>query len=153
MASVTGWVTRNSMPEPNLTTLKDIARATGVSIMTVSRVLRGAPKVSAEKRELVLWREARRLDYQPDPHLARMMQVVRGKKETRVRAVIAGDPCACATGWVAGAFVSVCADLKTSGDEVRKGTADAVEEFYLGKDGLTPKKLQKILHARSNTKA
>ena len=76
------------MPETTFATLKDIACATGVSMMTVSRVLRGAPKVSAEKRELVL-REARRRNYQPDPHLARMMQVVRGKKQTRVRAVIA----------------------------------------------------------------
>ncbi len=78
----------NTMPKNTSVTLKDIARAAGVSMMTVSRVLRGAPKVSTEKRELVLW-EANRLDYQPDPHLARMMQVVRGKKETRMRAVIA----------------------------------------------------------------
>ena len=76
------------MPESTVPTLKDIALATGVSIMTVSRVLRGSPKVAAAKRELIL-KEAKRLDYQPDPHLARMMQVVRGKKETRVRAVIA----------------------------------------------------------------
>ena len=65
------------MPTTSTPTLKDIALATGVSIMTVSRVLRGAPKVAAEKRELVL-KEAKRLDYQPDPHLMRMMQVVRG---------------------------------------------------------------------------
>ena len=76
------------MPTTAAPTLKDIARATGCSLMTVSRVLRGAPKVSAEKREQVL-KEAKRLNYQPDPHLARMMQVVRGKKQQRVRAVIA----------------------------------------------------------------
>jgi LacI family transcriptional regulator len=76
------------MPSNSSPTLKDIARATGVSIMTVSRVLRGAPKVAAEKRELIL-KEAKRLNYQPDPHLMRMMQVVRGKKEKRLRAVIA----------------------------------------------------------------
>ena len=69
----------NTMPTTSQPTLKDIARATGVSIMTVSRVLRGAPKVETEKRELVL-KYAKRLDYQTDPHLMRMMQVVRGKK-------------------------------------------------------------------------
>jgi len=133
------------MPETTSATLKDIARAAGVSIMTVSRVLRGAPKVAAEKRELVL-KEAKRLDYQPDPHLARMMQVVRGKKETRVRAVIA----------VIREHVPQDGLLSASYqyvpiEDIRRrahGHGYAVEEFYLGKDGLTPKKLQKILHAR-----
>ena len=133
------------MSEPNSATLKDIARAAGVSIMTVSRVLRGAPKVSTEKRELVL-REAKRLDYQPDPHLARMMQAVRGKKETRVRAVIA----------VIREHVPQDGLLSPSYqyvpiEDIRRraqGHGYAVEEFYLGKDGLSPKKLQRILHAR-----
>jgi LacI family transcriptional regulator len=133
------------MPKPTSATLKDIARATGVSIMTVSRVLLGAPKVSAQKRELVL-REAKRLDYQPDPHLARMMQVVRGKKETRVRAVIAvireHVP---QDGLLSPTYQYVpIEDIRHRAH----GHGYAVEEFYLGKDGLTPRKLQKILHAR-----
>jgi DNA-binding LacI/PurR family transcriptional regulator len=126
-------------------TLKDIARATGVSIMTVSRVLRGAPKVSGEKRELVL-KEAKRLHYQPDPHLMRLMQVVRGKKEKHVRAVIAvirehvPDD-----GLLGPSYQYVPVEY------IRRrahGHGYAVEEFYLGKEGLTPKKLQKVLHAR-----
>lgn len=133
------------MPKNSSITLKDIARAAGVSIMTVSRVLRGAPKVSAKKRELVLW-EANRLDYQPDPHLARMMQVVRGKKETRMRAVIAVIREHVPQDGLLGPsyqYVPI--------EDIRQrahGHGYAVEEFYLGKDGLTPKKLQKILHAR-----
>lgn len=133
------------MNEPANATLKDIARACGVSLMTVSRVLRGAPKVSDEKRELVM-REAQRLNYQPDPHLARMMQVVRGKKQQRVRAVIA----------------VIREDVPQDGllsptyqyvpvEHIRRraqGHGYAVEEFFLGRDGLTPKRLQKILHAR-----
>jgi hypothetical protein len=98
----------NTMPMTSTPTLKDIAQATGVSIMTVSRVLRGAPKVAAAKRELIL-KEAKRLDYQPDPHLMRMMQVVRGKKEKMAAGGDRGDPRACAAGWAAGAFVSICA--------------------------------------------
>lgn len=135
----------NTMPEPTSATLRDIARAAGVSMMTVSRVLRGAPKVSAEKRTLVM-KEAQRLNYQPDPHLARMMQVVRGKKEKRARAVIAvirehvpQDGLLSATYQ----YVPI--------EPIRNrahGHGYAVEEFWLGKDGLTPKKLQKILHAR-----
>jgi len=126
-------------------TLKDIAGATGVSAMTVSRVLRGSPRVSERTRELVL-REARRLNYQPDPHLMRMMQAVRGRKEQRVRAVIA----------------VIREDVPKDGllgpsyqyvpvEDIRRrahGHGYAVEEFFLGRDGLTPKRLQKILHAR-----
>jgi len=132
------------MPEA-ATTLKDIARAAGVSMMTVSRVLRGAPKVSAEKRDMVL-REAKRLDYQPDPHLARMMQVVRGKKQQRVRAVIAVIREHVPQDGLLGPsyqYVPV--------EDIRRrahGHGYAVEEFFLGKDGLTPRRLQKILHAR-----
>lgn len=131
--------------QPTAATLKDIARATGVSMMTVSRVLRGAPKVSAAKRELVM-QEAQRLNYQPDPHLARMMQVVRSKKETRVRAVIA----------VIREHVPQDGLLSPSYqyvpvEDIRRrahGHGYSVEEFHLGKDGLTPKRLQKILQAR-----
>lgn len=126
-------------------TLKDIALAAGVSMMTVSRVLRGAPKVSAQVRERVQ-KEAQRLDYQPDPHLARMMQVVRGKKAVRMRAVIAvireHVP---QDGLLSGAYQFVPIEPIRARAH---GHGYAVEEFWLGRDGLTPKRLQKILHAR-----
>lgn len=125
--------------------LQDVARAVGVSMMTVSRALRGAPKVSAETRERVL-AAAQRLNYQPDPHLARMMAVVRGRKRVRLRAVIA----------VIREFVPKDELLSPSYqyvpiEDIRRraeGYGYAVEEFWLGREGLTPKKLQKILHAR-----
>ena len=132
------------MSSPSVT-LKDIARAAGVSVMTVSRALRGAPKVSAEKRQLVL-REAKRLDYQPDPHLARMMEVVRGKKATRLRAVIALVREYVPTDDLLGpSYQYVPLDPIR---ERARGYGYEVEEFWLGRDGLSPKKLGKILHAR-----
>ena len=133
------------MPTTSQPTLKDIARAAGVSLMTVSRVLRGRRKVSAETRSRVQ-AETKRLNYQPDPHLTRMMQVVRGKKETRVRAVIAVIREHVPQDGLLGAsyqYVPI--------EHIRhraQAHGYAVEEFWLGKDGLTPKKLQKILHAR-----
>ena len=133
------------MPASSPPTLKDIARATGVSSMTVSRVLRGSPRVSARTRELVL-REAERLHYQPDPHLMRLMQLVRGKKEQRVRAVIAVIREHVPKDGLLGPsyqYVPV--------EDIRRrahGHGYAVEEFFLGRDGLTPRRLQKILHAR-----
>ena len=130
---------------PPSPTLKDIARATGVSLMTVSRVLRGAPKVAEATRKLVQ-AEAQRLNYQPDPHLTRMMQVVRGKKQKSVRAVIAvirehlpQD------GLLSASYQYVpVEDIRSRAH----GHGYAVEEFWLGRDRLTPKRLQKILHAR-----
>ena len=133
------------MPASSPPTLKDIARATGVSSMTVSRVLRGSPRVSARTRELVL-SEAERLNYQPDPHLMRLMQVVRGRKEQRLRAVIAVIREHVPKDGLLGPsyqYVPV--------EDVRRrahGHGYAVEEFFLGRDGLTPRRLQKILHAR-----
>jgi len=132
------------MPQP-ASTLKDIAHAVGVSLMTVSRVLRGSPKVAAGTRARVQ-AEAQRLQYQPDPHLARMMQMVRGKKETRVRAVIA----------VIREHVPQDDLLSPSYQYVplepirnrAHGHGYGVEEFWLGRDGLTPKRLQRVLHAR-----
>jgi LacI family transcriptional regulator len=126
-------------------TLKDIALAAGVSAMTVSRALRGSPAVVAETRERVM-REARRLNYRPDPHLTRMMQLVRDRKEKRLQAVIA----------VIREHVPEDGLLSPSYqyvhiDDIRKraqGHGYAVEEFHLGRNGLTPKRLQKILHAR-----
>lgn len=132
------------MPRPEAN-LQAVAQEAGVSMMTVSRVLRNAPKVAAATRERVR-AAVRALDYQPDPHLARMMTLVRGKKRQRVRAVIA----------VIREHVPKDDLLSTSYqyvpiEDIRtraKGHGYEVEEFWLGRDGLTPERLQKILHAR-----
>lgn len=132
------------MPSPEAN-LQAVAHEAGVSMMTVSRVLRKAPKVAAATREKVL-AAVRALNYQPDPHLARMMSLVRGKKRQRVRAVIA----------VIREHVPKDDLLSPSYqyvpiEDVRRraqGYGYAVEEFWLGRDGLTPERLQKILHAR-----
>ncbi len=130
---------------PPAATLKDIASAAGVSLMTVSRVLRGAPKVAEQTRARVL-AEAQRLDYHPDPHLARLMQVVRGRKQVRVRAVIAVIREHLPQDGLLGPsyqYVPI--------EDIRRrahGHGYAVEEFWLGRDGMTPKQLQKVLHAR-----
>ncbi len=131
-----------SRPEANL---QAVAQHAGVSMMTVSRVLRNAPKVAAATRERVL-SAAKALNYQPDPHLARMMSLVRGKKRQRVRAVIAvirehvpNDD-----------LLSASYQYVPIEDVHRRaeGYGYAVEEFWLGRDGLTPERLQRVLHAR-----
>lgn len=126
-------------------TLKDIARAAGVSMMTVSRVLRGGGSVAPETRQLVL-REASRIGYEPDPNLMRLMQLVRSKKEKRQRAVIAVIREEVPEDGLLGPsyqYVPI--------EPIRHrahGYGYAVEEFFLGKDGMTPKRLRSILSAR-----
>lgn len=131
------------MPPP--ATLQTVAQRARVSAMTVSRTLRGSPRVAPATRERVL-EAVRSLHYQPDPHLARMMDLVRGRKQAKVRAVIAviresiprdelHDP--------AYQYVAI--------DDIRNRAGRhgyQIEEFWLGRDGLTPARLTKILHAR-----
>jgi len=113
--------------------------------MTVSRVLRGAPKVAQSTRQRVL-DTAKTLGYEPDPHLARLMQSVRSRKKVGLRAVIAvireHVP---EDGLLSPTYQYVpVEDIRSRAH----GHGYAVEEFFLGKDGLTPKRLQQVLHAR-----
>src|SRR5436190_7378450 len=67
--------------------LSAVAAGAKVSSMTVSRVLRNSPHVSKATREKVL-RVAKKIGYQPNPQVARLMSIVRHAKRQKVRAVI-----------------------------------------------------------------
>ncbi len=126
-------------------TLKDVAQAAGVSIMTVSRTLRNAPRVSERTRTRVM-EAAQRLGYRPDPHLHRMMQMVRARKHVRTRAVMAvlrehipKDEL------LSSVYQYVpLEDIRSRA----QGYGYEVEEFWLGKAGMTPERVQSILRAR-----
>ena len=60
--------------------LRAVARAAGVSAMTVSRVLRNHPKVTASTRARVQ-KVARELGYRPDPNLAKLMHHLRIRRK------------------------------------------------------------------------
>lgn len=126
-------------------TLHDVARMVGLSTMTVSRALRGAPKVAPSTRDLVVG-AAQKLGYKPDPHLARLMEAVRSQKTSVVRATIAVIREHVPQDGLLGPsyqYVPV--------EDIRRraqGYGYEVEEFFLGKDRLTPKRLQEMLHAR-----
>jgi LacI family transcriptional regulator len=130
---------------PDSSSLAKIAAMVGVSSMTVSRVLRNSPRVAPATRERVL-AAARSLNYVPDPHLARMMHLVRNRKPVHQHGVIA----------VVRDYVPDDALLSPSYKYVpledmrrrAKNYGYDVEEFQLGRDRLTPKRLQEILHAR-----
>lgn len=126
-------------------TLKDIACRAGVSLMTVSRALRGLPRVAEGTRTRVL-AAASQLEYEPDPDIARLMQVVRAKKKVKFRSVIAVIREDVPEDHLLNAsyqYVPI--------DEISRRAAGygyAVEEFWLGREGLNPQRLQTILHAR-----
>lgn len=126
-------------------TLRDVAGAAGVSAMTVSRVLRGDPRVAPATRAKVR-AAVKRTDYHPDPRWARIMELVRGGKRPRQQATIA----------------VIREDLPEDGllrpsyqyvavEDIRArahGYGYDVEEFFLGRAGMTPKKLGRVLQAR-----
>lgn len=132
------------MAQPPVT-LQTIAAAAGVSVMTVSRALRGAPRIAPGTRQRVL-EVAQQLGYRPNPHLKQAMAMVRAHKQGR-----------------SGAVLAVVRE-RTPDDELLHPayqyvlTEDIqrraerygyrVEEFWLGEDGLTPQRLSKMLHAR-----
>lgn len=70
-------------------TLADVARKSGVSRMSVSRALRDAPYVSAETRKKVL-DAAAELGYRPDPQMAKLASLMRGRKKGRTRQATLG---------------------------------------------------------------
>lgn len=77
------------MPAPTeVRNLNAVAQAAGVSAMTVSRVMRNHPHVAAATRERVR-RAATKLNYTPDPYVARLMDRVRKFRQGRAEAVIA----------------------------------------------------------------
>jgi len=130
---------------PARVSLQAIAQKAGVSAMTVSRVLGNSPRVASATRRRVL-AAARALQYQPEPHLTRMMNLVHSRKAPRLRAVLA----------------VIREDLPQNElldqayhyvplDDIRRRAEPHgyhVEEFWLGRDGLTPERLGKILNAR-----
>ncbi|MBE2204645.1 MAG: LacI family DNA-binding transcriptional regulator [Chthoniobacterales bacterium] len=124
--------------------LKEVAKAAGVSTMTVSRVMRNSNLVTPGTRRRVL-AAAETLGYRPDPVAARLMSRVRKAKKAQTRDTLA----------------FVCArrphPAPNDGhqyvqiDDVRARAeihGYTVDEFFLGKGALSPPRLQSILAAR-----
>tara|TARA_R110002096_G_scaffold114770_12_gene248867 strand:- start:409 stop:1392 length:984 start_codon:yes stop_codon:yes gene_type:complete len=113
--------------------------------MTASRALRNQPNVAPATRDLV-FAAAEELDYHMDPHLSRLMSRVRSKKQRPIQAVIAvlrEDPPG--ENFPGQPYRFVPLDFIR---ERARSHGFEVEEFWLGRDGLTPEKTRRILRAR-----
>jgi DNA-binding LacI/PurR family transcriptional regulator len=134
----------NPEPEPRRVSLRDIAKAIGVSHVTVSLALRNNPRISKPMQERVQ-KLADELGYRPDPMLTALANYRRAKTERPVSSCIA---------WI-NAWPDA-ADLRKHRefDLYWKGAAAAaeqsgyrLEEFRFGGQ-YTPKRLHEILAAR-----
>jgi len=127
--------------------VKAVGARAGVSAMTVSRVLRNSPSVSEAARRRVL-EAARELGYAPDPHMARLMGLVRGKRgrgtEGRVALALVRDDLP-EDELHGGAYHYMrVEDVRARAQQ----HGYKVEEFWLGRGGFRPGRMQQILEAR-----
>jgi len=125
--------------------LRTVATAAKVSVMTVSRVMRNFPRISPTVRRRVQ-AALQKLGYRPDPQIAQLMARVRDHRRRRVESVIAvvrddtpedelHDP--------------IYRYIAT--DDIQRRAEQhgyRAEEFFLGRGGITPKRLSQILAAR-----
>lgn len=130
---------------PRSAGLQGVARLAGVAAMTVSRVLRQSPHVSPETRRAVE-RAVRKLGYQPDPQITRLMARVRSYRQRRVASLIAvvrDDIPEDALHDSAYQYVST-RDIRRRSEQ----HGYLVEEFFVGRGSITPKRLVTILQSR-----
>ncbi len=126
-------------------TMHDVAAEAGVSVMTVSRALRDFANVSDATKERVK-EAAKKLNYRPDPQISGAMARMRSRKKQAIHSTIAVvreyDP---------NDSLHEADYRFVATEDIRKSAREfgyEVEEFYLGLNGLTPKRLKEVLVAR-----
>lgn len=131
---------------PRSPTLDDIARALGVSKMTVSRALRGEPHVRAELRERVR-ATAEAMGYRPDPEIAKLMAYMRRQRRS------AAAPRSLGFVWAERDRESLAQSswpqqLWRGARERAERLGFQLDEFHLAGKGMTGRRLSEILEAR-----
>lgn len=137
------------MPKLLGVTLADVARAAGLSIGGASYALRGHPSIPARTVERVR-QVAAKMNYRPDLRVSSLMATIRrGRPLAR--------PETLALVWVNTPkqtdtlpihlqhYVQV---LLQAARQRAEQLGSGIEEFWLGRDGLTPRRLHSILRAR-----
>ena len=128
-------------------TLADIAREAGVHKTTVARALRNSPRIG-EALRCHIRQLAEKMGYRPDPHLSRLMAQIKTTDPARQTDIIAlWNPLSHSLrdDWVMYELRRMY--LGATEEAARHGYQ--LEEFYFGDPSLTPRRLEKILVARS----
>ena len=135
----------SATPAPARVSLRDVARAVGVSHVAVSLALRGDSRVS-EARRAEVKAAAEKLGYRPDPMLSALASHRRTKRSTPISATVA---------WINQWEDPRALRRLHEFDAYWRGASHAaaqlgyrLEEFLVGRE-LSPERLQEILHARS----
>jgi DNA-binding LacI/PurR family transcriptional regulator len=137
---------KQSGSEVSADTLEAVARAAGVSRMTVSRALRGAPHVSEKTKQKVLAaKEA--VGYSPNPLISTLMSQVRRGQVARDNELVAFVTAyERRDGWKS--YPSIVRMRK--GVEQRAGELGfRIEDFWAAEPGLKHRRLSRILFTRS----
>lgn len=127
-------------------TMNDVARRAGVHPATVSRALRGDPRITPAVRATVN-RTARELDYRPNPLVAALMSARRAGRIAAYQATIAyvtKYPAERAT-----RFARDFGQLLVGARERAQAQGYQVEEFNLHDPSLTPRRATEILRSRN----
>ena len=135
-------------PSPQRVSLRDIAKALGVSHATVSMALRDLPQISAEMRGKV-HALAREMGYRPDPVLGALAHYRKGKTAPAMEAVLAWVNC-----WPRPAELRVHREFDgywRGAQAAAERSGYRLEEFRVGGGaaGLAPKRLEQVLRTRN----
>jgi LacI family transcriptional regulator len=125
-------------------TLKDVARAAGVSLMTASNALRNNPATAEATRKRVK-AVAAELGYRPDPVLSALMAYRNQVQTDRMQGVLAVIIDKHQEEWEKSQFNSRVAEgLRSRAGELGYD----VQFFQLGQEGMNPKRMTSVLRNR-----
>lgn len=123
-------------------TIIDLARAAGVSKMTVSRAMRGERGISAETQRRI--REiAERLGYRPDPAVSQLMGRLRKSKATALEPLAWLTTYPTLGGWRSNPGTNAMFQGAT---EQARRLGYRLEEFSMRTPGMTPRRMSSILY-------
>jgi len=127
------------------TNLREIAEKTGVTRMAVSLALRGKTGVSEATRKRVL-AAAKRLGYEPDPEVAKLLAHIRMKAPSDTKACLA----LLTSGSTPGAWKNYVTERKyVEGARARAGEYGyRIDEFWINEPGMTMARLGNIIWSR-----
>jgi LacI family transcriptional regulator len=134
------------MSSQKIITLKDIAEKAGVSVMTVSRVLRKQRNISADTQARVM-QIAKQLGYRPNPLVAALMSYRRSAHPAKSFSTL---------GYITSFLPGDNWRQRPLYREFFEGAAESadrhgyrLEEFWLREPGMTAAKMSRILYHRN----
>ena len=133
----------NSSAAGKRPTLRSVATAAGVSAMTVSRVLRNYPAISAAVRTKVQ-KAARALGYLPDPELGKLMHHLRKRRKPAFQASI----CALTTRGPDAPASSYCEGIQLGAAQRAEELGYSFSTLQIGETRETWGTLPRILRSR-----